>query len=273
MEKLVKYVARVSAFSRRKSEEIIKVGKVKVNNVIVTVPSAAVNSEDSVSINNEIIQSDPVKLYIALYKPDGYMSDIQDPRGRKMARELIKIDAKLFPVGRLDYHSEGLMIFTNDGDFANTIMHPRYGIEKEYLVKIKSSFDKKEIQRMKEGIVIDGELYKIEGIHFIRTALKNVARERKNGIEKIIQPKRSNKKKADRVESESINTWYSIIINEGKNRMIRKIGDAMNHPVLKLKRIRIGRLELGDLEPGKYRYFEKREALNTARNANKKKIT
>jgi 23S rRNA pseudouridine2605 synthase len=271
MEKLVKYVARISTFSRRKSEEVIKAGKVRINNVIVTVPSATVNSEDSVSINNEIIHSDPVKLYIALYKPDGYMSDIQDPRGRKMARELIKVDAKLFPVGRLDYHSEGLMIFTNDGDFANTVMHPRYGIEKEYLVKIKSSFDKKEIQRMKEGIVIDGEVYKIEGIHFIRTALKNTARERKNGIAKNIQPRRFIKK-VDRIESESINTWYSIIINEGKNRMIRKIGDAMNHPVLKLKRIRIGKLELGDLQPGKYRYFEKREALDTARNANKKKV-
>jgi 23S rRNA pseudouridine2605 synthase len=188
-----------------------------------------------------------------------------------MARELIKVDAKLFPVGRLDYHSEGLMIFTNDGDFANSVMHPRYGIEKEYLVKIKSSFDKKEIQRMKEGIVIDGEVYKIEGIHFIRTALKNAARERKNGITKNIQPKRFIKK-ADRIESESINTWYSIIINEGKNRMIRKIGDAMNHPVLKLKRIRIGKLELGDLQPGKYRYFEKREAVDSARNANKKRI-
>jgi 23S rRNA pseudouridine2605 synthase len=94
------------------------------------------------------------------------MSDLQDPRGRKLARELINIDAKLFPVGRLDYHSEGLMIFTNDGDFANTIMHPRFGIEKEYLVKVKGSFGKDEIKKMKEGIPIDGEIYKIEGIHF-----------------------------------------------------------------------------------------------------------
>jgi 23S rRNA pseudouridine2605 synthase len=272
MEKLVKYVARVSTFSRRKSEELIKTAKVKINNLVVTEPSAPVTSEDSVSVNNEVIQSEPVKLYIALYKPDGYMSDLQDPRGRKLARELIKIDVKLFPVGRLDYHSEGLMIFTNDGDFANTIMHPRYGIEKEYLVKIKGSFEKDEIQKMKEGIVIDKEVYKIEGIHYVHAAMKNAARKRKQEMTKKIPPHRF-LKKGDRADLETKNTWYSIIINEGKNRMIRKIGDAMNHPVLKLKRIRIGKLELEDLEPGKYRYFEKREALVNVKNANEKKST
>jgi 23S rRNA pseudouridine2605 synthase len=270
MEKLVKYVARISTFSRRKSEELIKTGKVRINNVVVLEPSALLSTGDSVSINNEIIQSDPFKLYIALYKPDGYMSDLQDPRGRKMARELIKVDAKLFPVGRLDYHSEGLMIFTNDGDFANTIMHPRYEIEKEYLVKIKGSLDKDEIKRMKEGILIDGEVYRIEGIQYVRTAMKNTARDKKQEITKKVPLKRF-VKKGERADFEMKNTWYSIIINEGKNRMIRKIGDAMNHPVLKLKRIRIGKLELEDLEPGKYRYFEKREAIGNIKNIQKKK--
>jgi 23S rRNA pseudouridine2605 synthase len=265
MEKLIKYVARVSSYSRRKSEELIKAGKVRINNVTVTEPSAAVTSTDTVSINNEIVHSDPVRLYIALNKPDGYMSDLQDPRGRKTARDLISIDVKLFPVGRLDYHSEGLMIFTNDGDFANTIMHPRYGIEKEYLVKVKGSFGKDEIKKMKDGLVIEGEVYKIEGIRFVRDALKNTARDRKQEMTKKTSPHRSFKK-GERAELETKNTWYSVIINEGKNRMIRKIGDAMNHPVLKLKRIRIGKLKLEDLQPGKYRYFEKKEALDTARN-------
>jgi 23S rRNA pseudouridine2605 synthase len=175
----------------------------------------------------------------------------------------------LFPVGRLDYHSEGLMIFTNDGDFANTIMHPRYEIEKEYLVKIKGSFEKDEIQKMKQGIAIDKEVYKIEGIRYVRTAIKNAARNRKKEITKQVTPHRSFKK-GDRADFEMKNTWYSITINEGKNRMIRKIGDALNHPVLKLKRIRIGKLGLEDLEPGKYRYFEKREALDNIKDAKKK---
>jgi 23S rRNA pseudouridine2605 synthase len=270
MEKLIKFVSRISEYSRRKSEELIKSGKVKVNNVIVTVPSTVVTSDDSVSINNEIKQFDPVKLYIALYKPDGYMSDIKDPRGRKLARELINIDVKLFPVGRLDYHSEGLMIFTNDGDFANEIMHPRFGIEKEYLVKIKGSFSKDETERMKKGIVIDGEIYKIEGIKYVREALRNTARERKK--EEIVKTNAQRFfKKGERKALESKNTWYSIIINEGKNRMIRKIGDAMNHPVLKLKRTRIGSLRLEDLEPGKYRYFEKKEATSPVSKENKKR--
>jgi 23S rRNA pseudouridine2605 synthase len=270
MEKLIKYVARSSLYSRRKSEELIKAGKVKINNVVVLEPSATVTSADSITINNETIQSQSIKLYIALNKPDGYMSDLQDPRGRKTARELINIDVKLFPVGRLDYHSEGLMIFTNDGDFANKIMHPSFGIEKEYLVKVKGSFGKDEIKKMKEGIVIEGEVYKIEGIHFVRDALKNTARDRKQELAKKTPPQKFSKK-GDKVNLETKNTWYSIIINEGKNRMIRKIGDAMNRPVLKLKRIRIGKIELGDLQPGKYRYFEKKEALNTAMNARMKK--
>jgi 23S rRNA pseudouridine2605 synthase len=270
MEKLIKYVARVSLYSRRKSEELIKAGKVRINNITVTEPSATVTSADTVSINNEIVRSDPVKLYIAVNKPDGYMSDLRDPQGRKVARDLINIDVKLFPVGRLDYHSEGLMIFTNDGDFANTIMHPRYGIEKEYFVKIKGSFGKDEIKKMKEGIIIDGEVYKIDGIHFIRDALKNTARDRKQQVTRK-PPQDRFFKKGERAELETKNTWYSIIVNEGKNRMIRKIGDAMNHSVLKLKRIRIGKLELQDLQPGKYRYFEKREALDTTKSSNKKK--
>ena len=270
MEKLIKYVARVSEFSRRKSEALIKAGKVKVNNIIMTDLSASINQGDSVSIGNQIIRSETVKLYIALYKPDGYISDLQDPRKRKSARDLIKIDTKIFPVGRLDYHSEGLMIFTNDGDFANEIMHPRYEIVKEYLVKVKGSFSNEEIQKMKKGIVINGENYKIEGIQFVRTAMKNVFREKGLVMTKSKSHQRSFKN-GDKTDSEINNTWYSIIVNEGKNRMIRKIGDAMNHPVLKLKRIRIGKLELDGLDPGKYRYFEKREALGNIKNEKKKK--
>jgi 23S rRNA pseudouridine2605 synthase len=269
MEKLVKYVARVSTFSRRKSEELIKSGKVKVNKIVVTEPSSEVKSEDSVFINNERIQSNAVKLYIALYKPDGYMSDLQDPRGRKVARDLIKIDMKLFPVGRLDYHSEGLMIFTNDGDFANKIIHPRYEIEKEYLVKFKGSFSKEEIKKINQGILIDGEIYKIDEMNYLRTAVKQMFRE-KTIIAKKTPNHRSTKKSASG-NDEIKNVWYSVIIKEGKNRMIRKIGDAIKHPVLKIKRVRMGSLQLGDLQPGEYRYFEKKEALKSVRSSKKPK--
>lgn len=240
MERLSKFVARVSAFSRRKSEDLIRAGRVRINDSVVLEPFKQISSTDSISIDNKnTIGLEAAKIYIALYKPDGYMSDLQDPRGRKLARDLIKIDVKLFPVGRLDYHSEGLMIFTNDGDFANLIMHPRYEIEKEYLVKFKGILGEDEIKRMKHGIMIDKEQFKVDQIRYIRSATQN--------------------------------TWYSLIVNEGKNRMIRKIGEAIDHPVRKLKRIRIGKLHLGDIKPGDYRYFEKSEALGTIRQHSRNK--
>jgi len=136
---------------------------------------------------------------------------------------------KIFPVGRLDYNSEGLIIFTNDGDLANTIMHPKHGVEKEYLVKFKGTLNNNEILRMKKGISVEGDMYKVKSVKYVRLSMKNA--------------------------------WYSVLIDEGKNRMIRKIGNAINHPVLKLKRIRIGNLELGDLKPGEYRFFDKKELL------------
>lgn len=257
MEKLIKYVARVSTYSRRKSEELIKSGKVRINGVIVTELSAMVSADSSVTIHNEIITDEIPKIYIAVHKPVGYMSDLKDPRGRKLARDLIKVNMKIFPVGRLDYHSEGLMIFTNDGEFANIIMHPRYGVEKEYLVKVKGSLKKDEVKKMKDGVLINGDLYKIENIRFLREAIK-----RHTNVRRVLEKSIARKQEAN-------NTWYKITINEGKNRMIRKIGEAVGHPVLKLKRIRIGKLELGNLEPGKYRYFEKQEVFGNSKKTNR----
>jgi len=143
-------------------------------------------------------------------------------------------------VGRLDYHSEGLMIFTNDGDFAHIIMHPRYGIEKEYLVKCKGILTKNEMELVKKGITIDSELYKVDEIRSTGAAQKNA--------------------------------WYRVVVSEGKNRMIRKIGEAVGHPVLKLKRDRIGKLRIGNLKPGEYRYFERNEAIGASKQEPKERI-
>ncbi|HVN96341.1 MAG TPA: pseudouridine synthase [Syntrophorhabdaceae bacterium] len=237
MERLVKFVAHVSAFSRRKSEDIIRAGRVRINGSVVTEPFREVVATDRISIDNREIISEPVKIYIALYKPDGYMSDLTDPRGRGIARDLIKLDVKLYPVGRLDYHSEGLMIFTNDGDFANLIMHPRYEVEKEYFVKFKGILTKDEMKRIENGVMVDGGTLKAHRITFVRSATQNA--------------------------------WYSVVVHEGKNRMIRKIGEALGHQVLKLKRIRIGNLLIGDMKPGEYRYFEKNEVLGPPRRQTK----
>ncbi len=263
MERLSKYVARVSSFSRRKSEDLIKAGKVKVNKEVVLEPFRQVEPSDFILIDNQIMEYEPIKLYIALYKPDGFMSDLQDTRGRKMARDIIKIDVKLFPVGRLDYHSEGLMIFTNDGDFANEIMHPRYEIEKEYLVKFKGLLSRDEINKIKQGIMI-GDSKREYGKHESGYDEKKQSAIPSHKKEKGLATKELYKVEEIRfAHAATKNAWYTVVINEGKNRMIRKIGEAINHPVLKLKRVRIGGLQLGDLQPGEYRYFEKKEILGS----------
>ncbi|MHB8110132.1 MAG: pseudouridine synthase [Syntrophorhabdaceae bacterium] len=229
MESLIKFLTRVGPFPRRYAETLIREGSVKVNNATATSLSQQISPSDSVSVNGQVLSDHEIKVYVALYKPDGYISDLKDPRGRKLARDLIKHSLRLFPVGRLDYHSEGLMIFTNDGDFANYVMHPRYNVSKEYLVKVKGSLDRQAMERMKTGIRIDDEIYRAE---MVRLAKKSM-----------------------------VNAWYTIVVNEGKNRMIRKMGDALGHPILKLIRTRIGKLALGDMNPGEYRHVEKSDVI------------
>jgi 23S rRNA pseudouridine2605 synthase len=228
--RLSKYLARNGAASRRRSEELVRNGRVKVNGVIVLEPQhKVIPGVDAVTFDDKILDEDTPYMNVALYKPVGYISDLIDVRKRRVARELIDIEAKIFPVGRLDYNSEGLIIFTNDGDFANRVMHPRYGVEKEYLVKFKGTLNGNEILRMKRGVSVEGDMYKVKSIEYAGSSIKN--------------------------------TWYRVIIDEGKNRMIRRIGDAIDHPVLKLKRVRIGNLVLGGLKPGEYRFFDKKELL------------
>jgi 23S rRNA pseudouridine2605 synthase len=230
MERLSKYLAHFSAFSRRRSEELIRDGRVKVNGIVVSEPQYKVlPGVDTIVLDGQSIDPNIKHINIALYKPAGYISDLLDVRNRRVARELIDMDARIFPVGRLDYNSEGLIIFTTDGDLANSVMHPRHGVEKEYLVKLKGILKSDEMLRMKKGIIIEGDQYKVRSIKYAGSSIKN--------------------------------TWYSVLVDEGKNRMIRKIGSAIGHPVLKLKRIRIGNLRLGKLRPGEYRFFEKKELL------------
>jgi 23S rRNA pseudouridine2605 synthase len=153
-------------------------------------------------------------------KPAGYISDLADPRGRPLARSLIRLDVPLFPVGRLDFNSEGLLLFTNDGDFANRMMHPRYGVEKEYHVKLTGRLMPEEEARLLAGIRIDHVLYRVKHIAVLRHTNRN--------------------------------TWYRITITEGRNRFIRRIAEAVHHPVVRLRRIRMDGIRLGSLRPGEY---------------------
>jgi len=226
--RLSKYLSNSGIASRRKSDDIIRSGKVFVNNIKILEPQYLVDAgKDTVKVDNRLVSIVSNKIYIVLYKPVGYMSDLKDPGGRKLARDLINIDTNIFPVGRLDYNSEGLIIFTNDGDFANRIMHPKFNVEKEYFVKFKGRLDNDNFINLRKGILIEGVLCKIREIKFVKSSIKN--------------------------------NWYSVIISEGRNRIIRKIGDQIDHQVLKLKRVRIGNIKLGDLEPGQYKYLNEGE--------------
>jgi 23S rRNA pseudouridine2605 synthase len=227
-QRLSKFLSHSGIDSRRKSEEIIRSGRVLVNHISILEPQYQVNPDDDiVTVDNKVVSNLKRYDYIALYKPVGYMSDLKDPAGRKLARDLIKIKTKLFPIGRLDYNSEGLIIFTNDGSVANCIMHPKYEVEKVYHVKFKGRLDEDDLIKIKHGLLIDGVICRIKSIKFLKSSIKN--------------------------------NWYKIIINEGRNRIIRKIGEKIDHHVLKLKRVKIGNIELGDLEPGQYRFLTESE--------------
>lgn len=226
--RLSKFISNCGITTRRKADDIIRAGRVKVNNVRVLEPSFEVNTNKDIILLDDIrIKENKNDIYIALYKPVKYISDLKDDKGRKIARSIIDIDGKIFPVGRLDYNSEGLIIFTNDGEFANIIMHPRYEIEKEYYVKVKGRIEKEDISRLKKGILIEGSINRVKHIEFLKSSIKN--------------------------------NWYKFIVKEGKNRMIRKMCLAIDHPVLKLLRVRIGNISLGRLEPGQYRFLTEKE--------------
>lgn len=228
VQRLSAFLAHSGIASRRKADDLISAGNVSVNNIRVIEPFFRVDTDkDIVTVYGKKVTLPRHREYIALYKPSGYISDLKDPMHRRIARDLIASSARLFPVGRLDYSSEGLIFFTDDGDFANRVMHPRYGIDKEYLVKFKGRLTGEDIARAMGGIQVEGERYQVRSISLVRDTEHN--------------------------------GWYRVIVNEGKNRMIRKIGDAIRHPVLKLRRIRIGPVTLRDMAPGHCRHLTPRE--------------
>jgi pseudouridine synthase len=231
-ERLAKLLSHIGIASRRRCDEIISSGRVTVNDIIVLDPGHRVSpAKDSISIDgralDQALKEEKKPIYIALYKPDRYLSDLLSSSDRQVARSLIPMHTYLFPVGRLDYHSEGLMLFTNDGELANRVMHPRYGMEKEYVVKFKGAISDVALRAMIEGVIIEGVRYKVARVRFVRHSL--------------------------------VNSWYNVVLTEGRNRMIRKLGEKIGHPVLKLKRIRIGPIKLGDLMPGQFRFLNARE--------------
>lgn len=224
-----KYLAQCNISSRRKVEEFITSGKVMVNDVVVTNLATQISSTDIVKVDGIIVKPTNVKIYFLLNKPIGYITTVSDEQGRHTVLDLIeRTTERIFPVGRLDCNTEGMLILTNDGDFANKLIHPSKEIDKVYEVTVKYQPSIDQFTQLEKGVVIDDFLTSPSKI--------------------------SNKQKLD-------NGWYrfNITIHEGKNRQVRKMMQAVGVKVMALKRIKIGSLPLGNLPTGKYRKLTKQE--------------
>ncbi|PAE95682.1 pseudouridine synthase [Shouchella clausii] len=226
MERLQKVIAKAGVASRRKAEEYIVEGRVKVNGETVTELGTKVNpSKDAVEVDGvPLDKEEPV--YHLLYKPTGVVSTSNDEKGRKVVTDFIESEQRIYPIGRLDYDTSGLLLLTNDGEFAHLLMHPRYKIEKEYIAKVKGIPERKRIKELETGIVLE------DG----KTA-----------------PAKAKVLSIDKKKQTAI---VRLIIHEGKNRQVRRMFEAIGHPVVKLKRERYGFLTLGHLHPGESRQLK-----------------
>lgn len=229
MERLQKVIASYGYASRRKAEDLIRHGKVLVNGKVITELGTKVLANDIIGIDGVIINKDVKHEYYLLNKPRQVISSVEDKLGRITVRDLINTEARIYPVGRLDYDTTGLIILTNDGDFANMLMHPSYEIEKTYVAKINKVLDKDDINKLKKGIVIDN---------------------RKVDIKRFKVRKKDVEKNTSIVE---------LTIVEGRNHIVKKIFESMRIDVIKLSRVSYAFLTLDGLKSGEYRKLSIKE--------------
>jgi len=234
-ERLQKYIARCGVSSRRKAEELIINGNVKVNGIVVTELGTKVDTDkDRVAVDNNTISENNKIIYIKLYKPEGYVTTAKDQFGRKTVLDLIEIEERIYPIGRLDYNTSGLLLLTNDGDLANKLMHPKYHIYKTYVADVDGRISDESINKLISGVNIED----------YKTAPAKVKLIRYSGDKSTVQ----------------------ISIYEGKNRQVRKMLDAVGHNVFMLKRISLGEIGLDNLKPGSWTYLKEDEIKFLKRN-------
>lgn len=223
MERLQKVIADAGVTSRRKAEDLIINGKVRVNGEVVKTLGVKVSGNDIVEVNGVMLQNEKVKKYYLLNKPRGVISSAHDEKNRPTVVQYIDTDARIYPVGRLDYDTTGLIILTNDGELANILAHPRNKIPKTYIAKIEGLLNKDDIDRLKSGIMIDGKKVAVEDFK--------------------IRDKDFDKK----------TSLVEVTIVEGRNHIVKKMFESLKHPVIRLSRIKIAFLEIGKLKSGQYR--------------------
>jgi pseudouridine synthase len=243
-ERLQKLIAEAGIASRRHAEEMIAAGDVTVNGqVVTTLGTKADPARDHIKVRGRLINpalAAREKIYVLLYKPRGYLTSLSDPEKRPLVTDLLpEAFGRLHPVGRLDFNTEGLLILTNDGELTNFITSARSNVEKVYEVKVSDVPPDDAIERLRRGIVIDGA----------RTAPAKITK----------------------INETKSNSWFEVVLHEGRNQQIRRMFDAINHPVLKLRRVRIGFLKDERLAPGQWRFLSEEEVARLMRTKRKAK--
>jgi len=231
-KRLQKILSELGIASRRKAEELILQGSVTVNGRVATIGMKADPEEDHIKVAGKLVagpqQKGIPKVYLMFHKPKGVVTTLSDPEGRPAVKDYLnEVKHRVFPVGRLDFDSEGLLLLTNDGDLAHALLHPSHEIPKTYLVKIKGEIEEEKVGILRRGVKLE---------------------------DGITLPAR-----VKRVRKSENNSWIEMTIREGKKRQIRRMLEKVGHPVLKLKRVSIGPLQLGALKPGEMRRLTQEE--------------
>lgn len=239
--RIQKILADMGVASRRRAEEMVLEGRVLVNGAPAALGMKADPEKDSIKVDGKLLTVPEPKVYFAFYKPKEVMSTLYDPEGRATVKEFLgRIKFRVYPVGRLDYMSEGLLLVTNDGEFANSVLHPSKKIPKTYEVKVKGVLEPEQLELLRKGIRL-------------RDGLTQPA--------KIKAMKKTEK-----------NSWLEIVLYEGRKRQIRRMLETVGHDVLKLKRTSIGGIKIGELQPGEYRPLTTREIEEMKRRAGAKEV-
>lgn len=228
-ERLHKILAWAGVASLRAAEELIRSGRVTVNGKTVEAAGARVDpGKDHIRVDGRRVRLRPQRpVYLMLNKPQGYVTTMEDPQGRATVVDLLpKLRQRVFPVGRLDYWSEGLLLMTNDGELARGLTHPRFGVAKTYRVKVRRELGEQALARLRRGVRIDRRAVRLLGL---------------------------------RLDRPGRNPWYEVKVAEGRNRLIRKIFDAVGHPVMRLRRTALGGVKLGRLPAGACRELRPEE--------------
>jgi pseudouridine synthase len=240
LARLNKFISNAGITARRKADELIFTGRVTVNMVTITEPGTKIDPEkDVVKVDGEKVIPQSEFIYVALFKPRGYVTTTHDDKNRPTVMDLIGLNTRLYPIGRLDYDTDGVLLLTNDGEFANMMMHPRHKVFKTYFAKLDKPIEEPDIRQLKQGVLLEGKPTSRAKVRIIPN-------------------------------SGEMNIWISI--HEGRNRQVRRMIEALGFKVIRLKRVEYARIGLEGLKPGEWRYLTEEELIDARKLASPKPV-